>query len=178
MDLVQTLSSQLGMTPDQAKGLAGGLLGVVNGAVHHGAGADAAGQLQNAIPELKSWMQTAAAHQGVTAPAGAGGGDLLGMLGSMLGSAQGGAAGNLGAQLQGSGAATAMTSMLAKYGVKPEQLAAVAPMLGQFLQHRMGPDGAQAVLGKVLPMLTGGQGQPQGGLGGIASMLGGLFGKK
>jgi hypothetical protein len=175
MDLVQTLSSQLGVTPDQAKGLAGGLLGVVNGAVHHGAGADAAGQLQAAIPELKNWMQTAAAHQGVTAPAG--GGDLLGMLGSMLGGAQGGSAGNLGAQLQGTGAATAMTNMMAKYGVKPEQLAAVAPVLGQFLQHRMGPDG-QALIGKVLPMLTGGQGQTQGGLGGIASMLGGLFGKK
>jgi hypothetical protein len=175
MDLVQTLSSQLGVTPDQAKGLAGGLLGVVNGAVHHGAGADAAGQLQAAIPELKNWMQTAAAHQGVAAPAG--GGDLLGMLGSMLNSAQGGTAGNLGAQLQGSGAATAMTGMLAKYGVKPEQLAAVAPVLGQFLQHRMGPEG-QAVIGKVLPMLTGGQGQAQGGLGGVASMLGSLFGKK
>ena len=85
MYLIQTLSSQLGVTPDQAKGLAGGLLGVVNGVVHHGAGADAAGQLQNAIPELKSWMQTAAAHQGVTAPAG--GGDLLGTVSSMLGTA-------------------------------------------------------------------------------------------
>ena len=173
MDLIQTLSSQLGITPDQAKGLAGGLLGVVNGAVHHGTGADAAGQLQNAVPELKNWMQTAAAHQGVTAPAG--GGDLLGTLSSMLGTA---GAGNLGAQLQGSGAATAMTNMLGKYGVKPEQLAAVAPVVGQFLQHRMGSDGAQAVLGKVLPMLTGSPGQTQGGLGGIASMLGGLFGKK
>ena len=68
-----------------------------------------------------------------------------------------------------------MTNMMAKYGVKPEQLAAVAPVLGQFLQHRMGPDG-QAVIGKVLPMLT--SGQAQGALGGIASMLGGLFGKK
>ena len=71
-----------------------------------------------------------------------------------------------------------MTTILAKYGVKPEQLAAVAPVLGQFLQHRMGSDGAQAILGKVLPMFTGGQGQTPGGLGGIASMLGGLFGKK
>jgi hypothetical protein len=174
MDLIQTLSSQLGVSPDQAKGLAGSLLGVVNGAVHHGVGADAAGQIQNAIPELKTWMQTAAAHQGVTAPAG--GGDLLGTLGSMLGSAQAGA-GNLGAQLQGSGAGAAMTTMLAKYGVKPEQLAAVAPVLGQFLQHRMGPDG-QAIIAKVLPMLSGSQGQTQGALGGIASMLGGLFGKK
>jgi hypothetical protein len=174
MDLVQTLSAKLGVTPEQAQGLAGGLLGVVNGAVHHGAGPDAAGQLQAAIPELKSWMQTAAAHQGVTAPAG--GGDLLGTLGAMLGSGQGGAAaGGLATQLQGTGAATAMTNMMTKYGVKPEQLAAVAPMLGQFLQHRMGPDG-QAVIGKVLPMLTSGQGQ--GALGGIASMLGGLFGKK
>jgi len=34
MDLIQTLSAQLGVTADQAKGLAGGLLGVVNGAVH------------------------------------------------------------------------------------------------------------------------------------------------
>jgi hypothetical protein len=174
MDLVGTLSSKLGVTPDQAKGLAGGLLGVVNGAVHHGAGADAASQLQAAVPELKSWMQTAAAHQGVTAPAG--GGDLLGTLGAMLGSGQGGAAaGNLATQLQGSGAATAMTTMMAKYGVKPEQLAAVAPMLGQFIQHRMGPDG-QALVGKVLPMLS--SAQAQGALGGIASMLGGLFGKK
>ena len=175
MDLIGTLSSQLGMTPDQAKGLAGGLLGVVNGAVHHGAGPDAAGQLQAAIPELKNWMQTAAAHQGGAVPAG-GTGDLLGMLGSMLGGAQ---AGNLAAQLQGSGAATAMTTVLAKYGVKPEQMAAVAPVLGQFLQHRMGADGAQSVLGQLLPMLTGAaQGQASGGLGGIASMLGGLFGKK
>jgi hypothetical protein len=174
VDLVQTLSSKLGVTPEQAQGLAGGLLGVVNGAVHHGAGPDAAGQLQAAIPELKSWMQTAASHHGVTAPAG--GGDLLGTLGAMLGSGQGGAAaGNLATQLQGTGAATAMTNMMAKYGVKPEQLAAVAPVLGQFLQHRMGPDG-QAVIGKVLPMLT--SGQAQGALGGIASMLGGLFGKK
>jgi len=174
MDLVQTLSSKLGVTPDQAKGLAGGLLGVVNGAVHHGAGADAAGQLQAAIPELKNWMQTAAAHQGVTAPAA--GGDLLGTLGAMLGSGQGGAAGgNLATQLQGTGAATAMTNMMAKYGVKPEQLAAVAPVLGQFLEHRMGPEG-QAAVAKVLPMLT--SGQAQGALGGIASMLGNLFGKK
>jgi len=175
MDLVGTLSSQLGMTPDQAKGLAGGLLGVLNGAVHHGAGPDAASQLQAAIPELKNWMQTAAAHQGAAAPAG-GSGDLLGMLGSMLGS-QG--AGNLATQLQGSGAATAMTTVLAKYGIKPEQMAAVAPVLGQFLQHRMGADGAQSILGQVLPMLTGAaQGQGSGGLGGIASMLGGLLGKK
>src|SRR5277367_2395034 len=102
MDLVQTLSSKLGVTPDQAKGLAGGLLGVVNGAVHHGVGADAAGQLQAAIPELKSWMQTAAAHQGVAAPAG--GGDLLGTLGSVLAKGQAAGMGNLGAQLQGPGA--------------------------------------------------------------------------
>jgi len=175
MDLIGTLSSQLGMTPDQAKGLAGGLLGVVNGAVHHGAGPDAAGQLQAAIPELKNWMQTTAAHQGAAAPAG-GSGDLLGMLGSMLGGAQG--AGNLATQLQGSGAATAMTTVLAKYGIKPEQMAAVAPVLGQFLQHRMGAEGAQSIIGQVLPMLTGAQGQASGGLGGIASMLSGLFGKK
>ncbi len=175
MDLIGTLSSQLGMTPDQAKGLAGGLLGVVNGAVHHGAGPDAAGQLQAAVPELKNWLQTAAAHQGAAAPSGSGG-DLLGMVGSMLAGAQGG---NLAAQLQGSGAATAMTTVLAKYGIKPEQMAAVAPVLGQFLQHRMGPDGMQSVVGQLLPMLTGAsKGQPQGGLGGIASMLGGLFGKK
>lgn len=175
MDLVGTLSSQLGMTPDQAKGLAGGLLGVVNGAVHHGTGPDAAAQLQAAVPELKNWLQTTAAHQGVAAPAG-GSGDLLGTLGSVLGGAQGG---NLAAQLRGSGAATAMTNVLAKYGVKPEQMAAVAPVLGQFLQHRMGADGAQSVLGQLLPMLTGSsQGQAQGGLGGIAAMLGGLFGKK
>jgi hypothetical protein len=177
MDLVQTLSAKLGVTPEQAQGLAGGLLGVVNGAVHHGAGADAAGQLQAAVPELKNWLQTAATHQNV--PAAASSGDLLGMLGSMLGSGQGAAGaapGTLATQLQGNGAAAAMTTMLAKYGVKPEQLASVAPILGQFLQHRMGPDGAQSVLGKVLPMLT--SPQAQGALGGIASALGGLFGKK
>jgi hypothetical protein len=178
MDLVQTLSSQLGVSPEKAQGLAGGLLGVINGAVHHTAGADAAGQLQSAIPELKSWMQTAAAHQGVPPPA-SGSGDLLGMLGSLLAGAQGGGAGNLGAQLQGSGAAAAMTAVLAKYGVKPEQMAAVAPLVAQFLQHRMGPDGAQSILNQVLPMLAGSaQGQTQGNLGGIASVLGGLFGKK
>ncbi len=173
MDLIGTLSSQLGMTPDQAKGLAGGLLGVVNGVVHHGAGPGAAGQLQAAIPEITNWLQTAAAHQGVSVPAG-GSGDLLGMLGSMLGGAPG--ATNLGAQLQGSGAVAAMTTVLTKYGVKPEQMAAVAPALNQFLQHRMGPD-AQSILGQVLPMLTGAS-QGQAGTAGIAGMLTGLFGKK
>lgn len=178
MDLIQSLSSQLGISPEQAQGLAGGLLGVVNGAVHHGAGASAAGQLQNAIPELQQWMQTAASHQGV-APAAGGGGDLLGMLGSMLGGAQGGAAGSLGAVLQGGGAAAAMSNVLAKYGIKPEQMAAIAPILGQFLQHRMGADGVQSVLGQVLPMLTGAaQSGGGGGLGGLASMIGGLLGKK
>jgi hypothetical protein len=175
MDLVQALSSQLGISPDQAKGLAGGLLGVVNGAVHHGAGADAASQLQNAVPELQNWLQTAAAHQGVAPPA-AGSGDLLGMVGSLLGAAQRGGSGNLATVLQGSGAATAMAGVLAKYGVKPEQMAAVAPLLGQFLQHRMGADGMQSIIGQVLPMLTGAQGS--GALGGIASMIGGLLGKK
>jgi hypothetical protein len=175
MDLVQALSSQLGMSPDQAKGLAGGLLGVVNGAVHHGAGPDAASQLQQAVPELQNWLQTAASHQGVAPPEG-GSGDLLGVVGSLLTSAQGGGSGNLGAMLQGSGAATAMAGVLAKYGVKPEQMAAVAPLVSQFLQHRMGAEGMQSVIGQVLPMLTGAQ--KGGGLGGLASMLGGLLGKK
>ena len=72
-----------------------------------------------------------------------------------------------------------MSTILAKYGVKPEQLSAVAPILGQFLQHRMGADGAQSILNQVLPMLIGGAGsQSQGGLGGIASVLGGLLGRK
>jgi hypothetical protein len=178
VDLVQTLSSQLGVSPDQAQGLAGEMLGVINGAVHNGAGAEAASQLQSAIPELKNWMQTAAAHQGVAPPAG-GSGDLLGMLGSILAGAQGAGAGNLGTQLQESGAAAAMSTVLAKYGVKPEQLSAVAPVIGQFLEHRMGADGAQSILNQVLPMFTGGaQGQSQGNLGGLASVLGGLFGKK
>jgi hypothetical protein len=179
MDLIQSLSSQLGLSQEQAQGLAGGLLGVVNGAVHHGAGADAAGKLQSAVPELQQWMQTAAAHQGGT-PAAGGGGDLLGMLGSMLGGAQGGGGtGNLGAVLQGGGASAAMSGVLAKYGVKPEQMAALAPILGQFLQHRMGADGMQSVLGQVLPMLTGGaQSGGGGGLGALTSMLGGLLGKK
>jgi Protein of unknown function VcgC/VcgE (DUF2780) len=175
MDLVQTLSSQLGLSPEQAQGLAGGLLGVVNGAVHHGVGPDAAGQLQTAIPELRSWLQTAAAHQGVSPTAG--GGDLLGTLSSVLASVQGTGAGNLGSQLQGNGTAAAMTAILAKYGVKPEQLAAVAPVLGQFLQHRMASPGAQSILNQVLPMLTGAA-QGQGSLGGLASVLGGLLGKR
>lgn len=178
MALFRTLSSQLGLSPKQAKGLSGGLLGVVNGAVHHGAGADAAGQLQDAIPELKNWMQTTAAHQGVS-PTTGGGGDLLGLLGSMLAGGQNARAGNLATQLQGSGATAAMSTILAKDGVKPEQLSAVAPILGQFLQHRMGADGAQSILNQVLPMLSGGAGsQSQGGFGGIASVLGGLLGRK
>ncbi|RKH29147.1 DUF2780 domain-containing protein, partial [Corallococcus sicarius] len=70
MDLIGQLSQQLGVDGTQAQGLAGSLLKMVQGTVQEKVGPDAARQMDQAIPEMQGWQQTAAAQ----APAADGGG--------------------------------------------------------------------------------------------------------
>lgn len=176
MDLVAQLSSQLGLQPDAAKGLAGGLMGLVQNAVGGQAGQDVAA----AVPEAAGWQQQAGA-----APADSGGlGAMLGGvmgeggagLGSLLGSAGALVGGNAGAAMQAAGGAAAVSALLSKFGLGADKAAMIAPLLLTFLQSKLPPE----LLSKVtaaLPMLTqalggqqGGAG-PGGGLGGLAGLL-------
>ncbi|RKH51543.1 DUF2780 domain-containing protein, partial [Corallococcus llansteffanensis] len=62
MDLIGQLSQQLGVDGTQAQGLAGSLLKMVQGTVQEKVGPDAARQMDQAIPEMQGWQQTAAAQ--------------------------------------------------------------------------------------------------------------------
>jgi hypothetical protein len=178
MDLIGQLSSQLGVSSDQAQGLAGGLMGLVKGAV----GPEAAGQVAAAVPEAKGWEQSPAATQALGSDpssmlsgllggaAGAGGGGL----GALLGSAGSLVGGQAGAAMQAAGGAAALSGLLSKFGLKAEHAAVMAPIAFSFLQSRLPPDLLSKVTA-VLPMLGGGgSGAPAGEAGGGA--LGALTG--
>lgn len=183
MDLIATLSSQLGVSPDQAQGVAGGLMGLVKGAV----GPEAAGQVAAAVPEAAAWEKSPAASQalgsdpmsmlsgllGGAAGAGGGGlGSLLGAAGSMVG-------GQAGAAMQAAGGAAALSGLLSKFGLKAEHAAIIAPIAFSFLQSKLPPELLSKVTA-VLPMLSGGAAQPSapdagGGVGGALGALTGLL---
>lgn len=57
MDVVSTLTEQLGIDQTQAKGLAGGLLGLVKAGVEQQhVGSDEANRLEAAMPEIQAWQ--------------------------------------------------------------------------------------------------------------------------
>ena len=175
MDLISTLAGQLGVDPEQAKALAGGVLGGVKGAVAEEDDA-AAATLAGAIPELSDWEQKADAMTGGDMQAGGVGG-LLGaatdaMGGGGLGGLLGAAAGALGGE-QGKDIA-AVVMLMDKIGIDSSKAALVAPTVLSFLKERL-PDG---LLDKVLaaaPMLAmvsgGDKGDDKDG-GGLGGLLG------
>ncbi|RKH11587.1 hypothetical protein D7V97_10805 [Corallococcus sp. CA053C] len=172
MDLIGQLSQQLGVDGTQAQGLAGSLLKLVQGTVQEKVGPDAARQMDQAIPEMQGWQQTAAAQ----APTADGGG-LMGALGGLMGGGGGGGLmGALGGAAAHAGEVAGVVAILQRFNLDAGKAALVAPLLLNFLKSRLDP----ALVGKILavvPMLTGGSGGsgPQGG-GGLGGMLGGILG--
>ena len=171
MDLIGTLSSTLGISPDQAKAVAGGVMGMVKGNLEDSdedGTTEAAGALSSAVPEMSEWTAAAKAMTEEKAPAASGGG-LGGMLGGLMGggSKGGGAASMLGA-LGGGGALGALAGaiggadaqntamlvgILGKVGLDASKAQMVAPIAYNFLKSRLSPD----LLSKVssaAPLLT------------------------
>jgi hypothetical protein len=157
MDLIATLSSQLGIDAGSAKGLAGSTLGLLEQQVGQKLGGADVSALKAQLPELPEWK--AAAEGGST-----GGGGLLGAAGGLLGGALGGGGSgfDVGALLQ----------LAAKAGVGPAAVQQVLPLLVKFLEARLEPGLLQRILSAV-PALTGGGAKAGGGL---AGALGGLLG--
>lgn len=176
MDLIGQLTQHLGVNSQQAQGLAGTVLGLVQGTVKEKLGEDAARQVGDAVPELQGWQQAA---QAATPPADTGGG-MLGALGGMLGggTSQGGLGGMLGAlggAASQAGDVAALVSLAQRFNIDPSKVTLVAPLVLDFLKSRLDPGLVSKIL-SVVPMLTGGgSGNPSGG-GGLGGALGGLLG--
>ncbi len=151
MDLIANLSSQLGIDAGQAQGLAGTALGFIQRQVADKVGSQEASALENAVPELGSWGEKAAALGGGTA-ASSGGGGLLGMAAGLVG---GGELGEL------AGAAS-------KLGLDASSVQKALPLITSFLESRLDAGTLSKIL-QAVPFLKGGGG------GGLAGALGGLL---
>lgn len=183
MDLIGTLTSQLGIGKEQAEGAAGAIFG----AIKSEAPAGDFQALSDKIPEAAGWMKSAAALAG----GGAGGPDLGGMIGGALGGMLGGggaaaaptAGGLLGSALQALGGAGGSVGGLASLlpllqNLKLDQniVSQLAPIVLSFIQQRMGAEAigkltqGSPLLGQLASMAGGG-----GGAGGLAGMVGKLF---
>jgi hypothetical protein len=191
MDLIGSLTQQLGIDSNKATGLAGGLMGLVQSQVKQHLGDDVAKQIAGAIPEAANWQQAAAP----AAPSAGGLGDMLGAVAGMAGgNAQSGAGaamgmlggllgGDAGAALKQAGDVAALSGLLGKLNIGSDKAMLVAPMLLNFLKSKLDPGLVSKVLG-ALPMLaavTGGggaaapqPGQPAQG-GGVLGALTGLL---
>jgi hypothetical protein len=169
MDLIGTISSSLGVSPESAQGAVGSLLALVK---QH-APADAFSAVETQAPETKQWMNSAA--QPTVEGGGAGGG----LLGDLLGAAGGalGGLGGLGAQLgAAAGPLGSLISALSKHGLSGDALGTLVPLVLQFLQTKIGPDTLARLISAVpfLAHLAGGGAQPAGEPS-LAGALGSLF---
>jgi hypothetical protein len=187
MDLIGQLSQQLGVDSQQAQGLAGSLLKLVQGTVKEKMGGDAADQMGKAIPEMHGWEQAAATQ--APQPESGGGGGLMGALGGLMGGGQGqsggggGLMGALGGALGGqAGEMAGVVALLQRFNLDAGKASLVAPLLLNFLKSRLDPKLVSGILA-VMPMLAnlgggGGGGSPGGGSqggGGLGGILGGLI---
>ena len=189
MDFIGEIAGKLGIESQQAKALAGGLMGMVQQATRQEQGDQVADELEAAVPELKEWKQEAEGQMGEPAQEA----DVAGLLGGLLGGGsqaggsqaggaqgggQGGGLGDLlgaaGAMFGGAGGQAAqLAGLISKLGIGADKAQMVAPMALSFLQSRLSPELMQKVLA-VAPFLTGGS-KPQGE-GGSGGLLGGLLG--
>lgn len=178
MDLINQLAGTLGVDANAATALAGGVLGQVKGQLAEKEGAEAAEQLDSAVPELGDW---AAEAQGLL---GGGDSDAAGGLGGMLGGALGGGGGGLlGAAASAvggnAGSIAALLPLVSKLGLDTDTLIKAAPIVLKFLGDRVSPELLAKVQG-LIPGMEGGAaagGDAEGGdAGGLGGMLGGLLG--
>ncbi len=153
MDLIASLTSQLGLDPDKAQGLAGTALGLVQEQIGEKLGTGAAGELANALPELSGWVAQAKA----LSSGGSEGGGLMGLASGLLG---GGDVGGLIKQVSG-------------LGLDASVVQGALPLVLDFLKSRLSPELMEKVQSAV-PWLKGLSGG--GGLGGALGGLGGLLG--
>ena len=143
MDIIAALTA-LGLDPNQAQGLAGTVLGQLKANLP----ADQAATVEQHVPELGAWSQSADAANPL--------GGLLGALGG-----GGGAAGAAGA-----------LATLASLGVTPDKIQAAIPQVLAFLRERL-PEPLAAQLEQAAQGLMGGEGNKPD----LGGLLGGLFGK-
>jgi len=178
MDLIGTLASQLNIDSGKAEGLAGSVLGSIQGAIGEKYGADSAAELGSSVPELDGWKQKAAGLLGGGGEAESGGG-LGDMLSGLAGGGGGGAADLLGAAAGalgggGGGGMTGLVAILGKLDLDSDKIGLIAKLVMSFLQNRT-EGGLLDKVKAVAPMLTGG-GEGEGDLaGGLGKALGGLF---
>ena len=173
MDFIGMLGSQLGIGGEQAQALAGSVLGGVKGAVAEQLGAESAGKMADAIPELDGWQAQAAKLVGGQS---SGGADLLGGLPGMLGGSSGGGGlldSALGA-VAGAQQVSAISGVLTKLGLDGGMAATVAPMVIEFLKSRIDSELLTKILAAV-PMPSGLAGGDDGEKSSLGSMLGGLL---
>jgi hypothetical protein len=190
MDLIASLSSQLGVNGAAAQGIAGSVLGLVKGEVAERFGEEAAGKLDSAVPELAGWQKQAAKAE---APQEGEGGGLFGAaMGAIGGGGMGGLLGAAAGALGGEQARdiAGVVTVLGRFGVDAGKAGLVAPLILDFLKKRVDP----ALLSKILaaaPLLAsiaGGKGaaptaqaaqaeEPEGtSAGALLGGLGKLFG--
>lgn len=188
MDFIGQLSQQLGVDSNQAQGLAGSLLELVQGTVKEKMGPEAADQMGQAIPEMQGWQQQAEAQtQRASRPESGGG--LMGALGGLLGGqgqspGGGGLMGALGGAVGQAGEVAGLVALLQRFNLDAGKASLVAPLLLNFLKSRLDPKLVGGILA-VMPMLAnlgggggntpGGGGGAQGGGGGLGGLLGGLI---
>ena len=168
MDLIATLSSQLGLAPNQAEGLAGGLLGKLEEQVSAKLGGADAAALRSGLPELEGWKAKAAAL-GAGEGGGGGLGGLLGAAGGLLGGATG-----LGGSAGGLDLAS-LVQLASKVGLSPGAAQSLVPVVLSFLQARLDPALLSRVLSAV-PALSKLAGNKGGSGGGLLGALGGILG--
>ncbi len=136
-DLVSQLTSQLGVTEDQAKGGAGALFNIAKDKL----GAGEFSQITSAIPGVTDLMSAAPA---ATTEGESSGGGLMGMAASALGAVTGGggALGKLGAMAS---AASAFKSL----GLDTGMITKFLPIVMGFAKTQ-GGEGVQGLLSKVM----------------------------
>ena len=141
MDIIQEISSHLGIDTSQAQAGVGALFATIQ----HAAPAADFQALLTKIPEAASWISSAAAAvPGVGTPAaaaapasgGGGFGSLLGGAAGGLFGAASGALGSLGQAAEGASAMAGVVATLGKLGIPPETAMKMLPLVAQFLQSR------------------------------------------
>lgn len=146
MDLIGSLASQLGVDGNVAEALAGQVLGMTRDQV----GDAETAKLDEAVPEISSWQETAKAMlEGESA----GGGGMLGSLVEMAGSGLGKEV--VGAVLGEDAENTAtLAALISKLGLKSEHATMAAPVVIEFLEERVGKEWVGRIM-DAAPMLSG-----------------------
>jgi hypothetical protein len=158
MDLIGSLTGELGIDTSKARGLAGAVLGIVEKQVAEKVGSAQAAQLRASIPELSEWKEQGAAllAEGTGAPTGGG---LFGAAASLLGGGEGGGFDT-----------SALIDIAVRLGLPPRVTQTLLPLLLEFLKSRLDPS-LLAQVTSAVPALAG----LSGGGGGLLGALGGIL---